>query len=269
MDAGPPPHSDMPGPPAPPDGAGSGDARCTELLLDALKTAITTAGEHRLFRAGKLAGLFPTRAGASAEAALVAVRDGLLETARAETRGKVVTEWVAATPKAVAFVHEHDSPKSVLRELKAVLGTTRAGVPPWMDDARREVAELSDRFEARAGAMLKRLGELADRVEAALRRAELAAPGVAGPAARVVPWAAAALEYLDHRLTGGAAGDCPLPELFRAVRGWHSDLTLPAFHDGLRRLHDIRAVRLGPAATMAEPEHAIVIGGALVYVVGR
>ena len=72
------------------------DPRRTELLLDALKAAIGTPGEHRLFRSGKLAGLFPSRAGLSAGAAVFAVRTGLLETVRSETRGKVVTEWVRA-----------------------------------------------------------------------------------------------------------------------------------------------------------------------------
>src|SRR5262245_30501200 len=106
-----------------------GDPRRTELLLDGLKAAINTPGEHRLFRSGKLAGLFPSRAGLSAEAAVLAVRTGLLETVRSETRGKAVTEWVRVTPRAVAFVHEHDSPKSVLRELKDVLDATRSGGP--------------------------------------------------------------------------------------------------------------------------------------------
>ena len=34
----------------------------TEILLTALKAAIAESGEHRLFRSGKLAGLFPSRA---------------------------------------------------------------------------------------------------------------------------------------------------------------------------------------------------------------
>jgi hypothetical protein len=56
----------------------------TELTLDALKRGIAEPGEHRLFRSGKLAGLFPSRAGVSAEAALAALTDGLLETVRTE-----------------------------------------------------------------------------------------------------------------------------------------------------------------------------------------
>lgn len=243
--------------------------RRTELLLDALKAAIAGPGEHRLFRLGRLAGLFPSRAGTSAEAAYLGVRQGLLETVRTETRGKLVVEWVKVTPKGVAFVHENDSPKSVLRELKDVLQATRDGVPVWMDAARAELAQLSARFEERAAGMLKRLDELTDRVEAALRRAEAKAPAVAEPVSRLVPWAVDALEYLDHRTTGGATGDCPLPELFHAVRVKCPTLTLPEFQDGVRRLHDVRAVRLSPSTVMTEPEYAVVSDGKLMYAASR
>jgi hypothetical protein len=258
------PGADAPDPPA-------DDPRRTELLLDALKAAIGTTGEHRLFRSGKLAGLFPSRAGTSAEAAVLAVRNGLLETVRTETKGKVVTEWVRATPRAVAFVHEHDSPKSVLRELKHVLDATRAGVPAWMETACSELNAVAARFEERAAAMLQRLDDLAGRVEAALRRAEAKAPALAEPVGRVVPWAVEALEYLDRRTGAGSSVACPLPELFHAVRVRYTELTLTAFQDGLKRLHDVRAVRLVPAADgeLTEPEYAIVVGGQLMYAAGR
>lgn len=241
----------------------------TELLLEALRAAVASPGEHRLFRSGKLAGLFRSRVGMAAEAALNALREGLLETVRTETRGKVVTEWVRATPRAVSFIHEHDSPKSILRELKEVLATTRSGIPTWMMEMRQEAASLSARFEAHATAMLGRLDELTLRVEAALRRAESARPTISDGVSRVVPWAIEALEYLDQRITSGAQGDCPLPELFHAIRLKHPDLTLPAFQNGLRRLHDAGALRLSPAAIMSEPEFAMLVGGRMVSAAGR
>lgn len=241
----------------------------TEHLLDALKTAIARPDEHRLFRSGKLIGLFPSRAGASSEAALLALRNGLLETVRTETRGKIVTEWVRATPRAVAFVHDHDSPKSVLKELKGVLDAARSGVPTWMAEAKHELAVLSTQFEVRAAAMLARLDDLAARVESALRRADLYSPSLAEPVGRVVPWAVEALEYLDRRAATGASGNCSFPELFHAIRETFADLTLPAFHDGLRRLHDVRAVRLSPSEEMDQPEYAMLLNEKLVYRVWR
>jgi hypothetical protein len=259
MDAAPSPESDAP----------VVSERRSELLLDGLKAAIATPGEHRLFRFGRLAGLFPSRAGLSAEAAGLALRLGLLESTRSETRGKLIVEWVQATTKAVAYVHDHDSPKSVLRELKDVLQAARDGVPVWMTEAKAELADMSFRFERRASAMLKRLDEVADRVDAALRRAEAKAPSVAEPVARLVPWAVDALEYLDHRTDGGAVAPCPLPELFHAVRARFPELPLPAFQDGVRRLHDLRAVRLAESDIMAEPEHAVLADGKLMYAATR
>ncbi len=43
--------------------------RTTELLLDALKRALAAPGEQRLYKSGKLEGLFPSRTGSAAEAA--------------------------------------------------------------------------------------------------------------------------------------------------------------------------------------------------------
>lgn len=249
------------------------DPRRAELLLDALKTAVAVSGEHRLFRAGKLAGLFPSRAGTSAAAALLAISDGLLETVRTETRGRVVTEWVRGTPKAVGFVHDHDSPKSVLREMREVLCAARSGVTPWMADAKAELAAMSAKIEEHVTVTLKRLDDLAVRVEAALRRAEAQRPAVTPGVGQVVPWALDALEYLDRRKEGGATGDCPLPELFHALRVKNPVVALGEFHDGLKRLHDVRAVRLTAAGERAwaitEPEYAAVVDGQLMYWVGR
>lgn len=238
-------------------------------MLEALKVAVATAGEHRLFRIGKHSGLFAARVGPAAEAALASLRDGLLETVRTETRGRIVTQWVKATPKAVAFIHENDSPKSILQELKSVLGATRAGVPLWMSEAKQEAAALAAKFEGQAASMLSRLDELTRRVEAALRRAETAGPALAEPVSRVVPWAIEALEYLDRRAATGAHADCPLPELFEAVRDRFAGLTLPEFQNGLRRLHDVRAVRLSPMAEMSEPEYAMLVGSRMMGAVSR
>ncbi len=240
-----------------------------ELLIDAIKPAVLASGEHRLFRSGKLSGLFPSRTGSSAELSLFALKEGLLETLRTETRGKIVTEWVRATPKAVAFVHEHESPKTVLRELKDVLATTKAGVPAWMEDAKSEIASLSSRFEQRAKELITRLDQLAAKVDAALRRAEMQVPSIGESLSLLVPWGESALQYLDNRAALRTTTDCPLPELFEALREKFAELTLSEFHNGLKRLHDTRAIRLLPAEEMTEPEYALVIGGRLLYLAAR
>jgi hypothetical protein len=252
--------------PTPPDAE-----KQAEFLLDALKQAVATPGEHRLFRWGKLSGLFPSRVGPSAAAAKRALADGLLEHVRTEARGKLIVEWVRARPWAVEYLHDHDSPKAVLRELQDVIGATRAGVPVWMAQARDEAAQLAMRFEHTAREMIRRLDALAERVEAALQRVEIATPTLSHGLIERIPWAEAALTYLDHRGAGGA-GWCRMSEFFQAAKSGQPDLGVTTFHDGVRKLYDGGLIRLSPPAdpeAIREPEYAVEIDGQMMWVVGR
>jgi hypothetical protein len=134
-----------------------------------------------------------------------------------------------------------------------------------------ELRGLGDKLAEEVRHFSKRLDALTVRVEEALRRADALAPHKADGLAASVPWAQEALDYLDHRMTNGASG-CPLPELFGALREQHGDLSMTAFHDGLRRLHDLRALRLLPVGadqSLPEPEHAILDGAAILYYAAR
>jgi hypothetical protein len=241
-------------------------------LLDALKTALADPREHRLFQSGKLPGLFRSRYGPPAEAALFAIKEGLLETARTEAKGRLIVEWVRATAKGVGFVHDHDSPKAVLTDLKQLIGDTRGGIPVWMADVRTEIARLTTQFEERTREMTARLDDLARRVDAALRRIDTA-PRLADPVAKLVPWGETALAYLDRRSGTGAGGPCSLAELFHLIRQAVPTLTVPEFHDGLRRLHDTRAVRLTGQSALpglrTDPEYAMLVGSELCSFVSR
>jgi len=246
--------------------------KVTEALVAALKEALAGPGEHRLYRAGKLAGLFPGRAGANAEAAARALRDGMLEVVRTEAKGKVAVEWVKLTPRGVNFVHDHESPLVVLRELRSALETAQDGTPAWLAKVGMELQELSRRLTGEVQKYLQRLDALTQRVDEALRRAEAdGGPAVPDGVAAAVPWAVDVLAYLDRRQATGANGDCPLPELFAALREQHAELSLPDFHDGLRRLQDRRALRLLPAPDqpLSEPEYALLDGVQLLYYAAR
>lgn len=244
--------------------------RATELLLDALKAAVEQPAEHRLFRWGKLPGLFPSRGGAAGAAATRAIAEQLLEVTRTETRGKLIVEWVRAGPAAVEFIHEHDSPKAILRELRSVLDASRSAIPQWMEQARDEAAQLALRFEHRAAEILERLDKIARTVDATLRRAEAARPQPGAALLRFVPWAVAALEYLDRRQEA-AASRCTLPELFRALAKQIPELSLGEYQNGLRRLHDARALTLYPAepSYVAEPEFSFLLGREFVWYIDR
>jgi hypothetical protein len=244
-----------------------------ETLVDALKQALAEPGEQRLFKSGKLDGLFASRSGANAQAATQAVRDGLMEVVRTEMKGKTTIEWVRATPRGLEFLHEHESPVRALRDLQAILQINRQQIPLWLEEMRTHVQILGNKLAEEATCWTHRLLALSQQVEEALRRADAREPTVSDSAAADAPWATQALTYLDRRRERGMNGPCSLPELFAALHEQHPDLSLTAFHDRLRRLCDRKVLRLlafeGPPSDMPEPEFALLDGARLLYFVNR
>jgi hypothetical protein len=246
--------------------------RVTEALLQALRRALAEGGEHRLYRAGKLDGLFAGRGGAAGAAAARALAEGLLEVVRKEERGKAVVEWARATPAGVELLHRSESPLCALRELREALRGSQEALPLWLEQMRAGLRALDERLAADAERWSRRLGALEQRVAAALTRLEQERPAVPAEVAETHPWSADAVGYLDRRKQGGATGDCPLPELFAALAPRHAGLSVGAFHDGLRRLHDRRVLRLRPAEgaeALSRPELALFDGGAVLYYAAR
>jgi hypothetical protein len=245
----------------------------TELMIDALKQCLADPAEQRLFKSGKTDGLFATRTGVNGEAAARALNDGLLEVARTETKGKSTTEWVRVTPRAMEFLHAQESPVQALKDLQIVLQANRERIPLWLIEMQRELLALSGKLADAAQRWTHRLETLANQVDEALRRAETSGPQLSNGATTDAPWALAALTYLDQRQAAGANGACPLPELFKAVRDKHADLSMTDFHERLRRLRDRRALNLlpfsGAANDIPEPEHALLDGPDLLYYVTR
>jgi len=247
--------------------------KVTEALVGALKQALAEPKEQRLFKSGKLDGLFPGRSSVHTEAATWALRDGLLEVVRTEVRGKTSIDWVRSTPQAVQFVHDQEAPLQTLKDLRSVLQTTREGLPVWLAEMRRDVQALVTHLTEETQRWTHRLDHLSQRVEEAILRLEAGEAATANGCPPAVSWTHEALVYLDRRRDGGAAGPCPLPELFAALRQHHTDLSLKTFHEGLRRLHERHALRLlpfaGPAGELPEPEYALPDGAAVLYFAAR
>jgi hypothetical protein len=246
--------------------------RVTEIVVNVLRRGLSEPGEHRLYKSGKLDGFFAGRAGVNGDAACAALRDGLLEITRTETRGKTTIEWVQVTPRGVEFLHEHESPVHALHELRDTLRANRQAVPVWLSEMRSGLQALDDRLAAEAQKWTQRLEALSRRVEETLKRMEETLPLLPADVAEAVPWGIDALNYLDRRRSGGAANDCPLPELFAAVADQHSTLSVTGFHDGLKRLHERRALRLVAAngdGNLPQPEYALLDRGKLLYYATR
>ena len=237
-----------------------------EVLLDGLRQALAQPGEQRLYKSGKLAGLFAGKSGVNGDAAARAVREGLLEVVRSETKGKVVIEWVKLTPSGVRFLHEQESPIRALEELRTTLQSAREGVPEWLADMRDRVRALERQLGEDADRFLHHLDALSARVEEGLRRLHAAAPKLPEGIAAAVPWANDALDYLDQR---GSA--CPLPDLFAALVPGRPDLSIGEFHRGLRALNEWHALRLLPAENgeHPQPEYALTDAGSVYYLATR
>jgi hypothetical protein len=242
--------------------------KATEILLAALKQAMAEPDAQRLYKSGKLPGLFAGKTGANAEAADRALRDGLLEVVITEAKGKAPVEWVRITPKGIDFLVNQESPVRALDELRAVLQTTQEGVPSWVEEIRQSLTELRERLTSQVQAIAQRLEALGQRGAEAIRRLQAMTPKLPPGAAGTLPWAQDACDYLERRRQGGMPEPCPLPELFNHLRAHDPELSMRDFHSGLRRLYDRGVLRLLPfegGGELPEPEYALLDGPAVIY----
>ena len=241
--------------------------RAKQILVDALRAGVDRA-ELRLYRAGKIAGLFNGKTSLNSDLAQRAVAEGLIEIVRAEIKGKAPVEFVRVTAKGVEFVLNADSPVRVLEELRTTLELNRDGMPTWLADLRTQVDDIGRRFLDEVDGIKQRLDTMTARVSDALRRVEKFGPPVAEGAAGSLPWAHDAIDYLDQRENSGMGQRCALPELFSHLSHREDELTIRDFHTGLRRLHDRGLLRLFPADEdrgPAEPEYALLDGANVFY----
>lgn len=238
-----------------------------QVLLEALRQG-ADGGEQRLYRSGKLSGLFSGRTSLNAEIAAQAMRDGLIELVRTETRGKTVLEWVKVTGKGIEHLVQTESPLKALEDLHAVLRQTQEGLPAWYADLQEKVNHWNGRLLEEFQGMSRRLEWLGQQVIEALKRAERMGPALPEGAAGTLPWSNEAVTYLGQRREAGVGENCPLPELFNVVHKKEPELTVRDFHSGLRRLHDRGVIRLLPhegAEGPPEPEYALLDGAAVYY----
>lgn len=246
--------------------------RVKEILLDALRQGAQEGGEHRLYRSGKLPGLFAGRTSLHAEIASQAVSDGHLEIAHTDTKGKTTTEWVKVTAKGIEFLLENESPLTAIEELRTALEINREGIPGWLAELRQSLGALSQKLEDEVQTLSRRLETLSARVVEALRRAEKMGLALPEGAAGALPWGHEAVSYLVRRRDGGLGEKCPLPELFTVLKEKEQGLAIKDFHLGLRRLHDRGALRLLPfegADGPPEPEYALLDGPEVFYYAAR
>ena len=230
-------------------------------LLEALRHGAAQPGEQRLFRSGKLPGLFASRTSANAEAAARGVREALIEIVRTEVKGKTTVEWARVTQQGIDYLLRQEAPTHALQELRELLRANEAGVPAWVAELRGRIDALGRQLLADVDTLNRRLEQVQQRVTAALERLEQAhAPR---HAASLPEWGGEAQTYLRQRAHSLPDRPCSLAELFAALRTRGVELGLKDFHAGLRRLYEHGLVRLhahnGDGAP-SEPEYALLEG---------
>jgi hypothetical protein len=218
--------------------------KLSHLLLDALARAALAPGGSPLVGAKAAPGLFPATAPAR-QAAQRACADGLIRLVTADPTGKPDRGLYGATDAGLAFLLRHTSPKQVLEDLARAIESRHGQVESMLGLARETQSELI--------AMKGILSQV---------RPKLSEPAAAD-------WLIDLRQHLSDWDTGGAAGDCPLPDLFGRLRAAHSALTIGRFHDGLRELHDREQLYLhpwtGPLYALPEPAFALLVGHEIAY----
>lgn len=238
-------------------------------LLEALKTGSLERSEVRLYRRGKLPGLFAQRTRFNAEIANEAVKEGMLEVTRVEPVGKTTVEWVRVTQKGLDYLLQSESPARVLEGLREALAVNQQGVPIWADRMYARIDELVKSFSAEVDGMRRQLDAMSQRVTQAIERLEADRAEAPQP---TVPWAHETLQYLDQRHEVGLGTRCPLADLFTMLKGKHADMTIKDFHIGLKRLQESKMIALMPSTSNGDapgPEYALLDGAAVYYYVGR
>lgn len=240
-----------------------------QLLLEALRMGSAEAGEQRLYRRGKLPGLFPQRADATADIASQAVKDGLIEVTRVETAGKTTTEWVRITPKGRQYLAEYESPLRALEELRDALAIHQDHLSGWAAQMTGRIEELARAVTGEVQSVGRRLDQLAENVDAAIARIEADRAQADLPEAR---WGPETLDILERRQQVGLGTRCPLADLFAALKEKHAELSIKEFHAGLKRLADRRLIALLPGSSAGDtpgPEYALLDGPAIYYYASR
>jgi hypothetical protein len=163
------------------------------------------------------------------------------------------------TDKGMTYLLGQVSPRQVLEDFVRVLESREDQVGELLEAARRMKAGI-DALRGAVSAVLDKLaapgGDL-NSLCSAFRAQPATDP------------AAAVREMLARWKTSGATEDCPLPDLYRSLAASCPALTIGAFHDVLRQMHEAREVYLhpwtGPLYAIPQPAYALMIGHEIDY----
>jgi hypothetical protein len=178
-----------------------------------------------------------------------------------EQRGKTPVEIAAITDKGLAYLLNQVNPKPVLEELVRALQERERQVG-WLVTAAHQTQASLDRLRVTAEKVLNAVGT-------APTSANVADSLPTQPTALEPDWPAALLAFVQRWQESHPTEDCTLPELYRAAGLTAPELSVGAFHDGLRALHEQGRIYLhpwtGPLYDIPEPALVLMVGHELAY----
>jgi len=258
--------------------------KSTRMVLAALSRAAAAPEGSPLFALRGGSGLFPA-APAGRQAAQRCQEEGWLRVVSAENdvsapttpsvgdtallvrkKLKTATEICHLTDKGLAWLLSQTSPREVLEDFLRALEARRAEALDLLAGLQRMQTGF-DALKAGAEKVLERMSRPQDgaATESLVERFQRFHQGQPADARTVL------LARMKEWQTADAAGDCPLPELFRRSQAGSPSPTIGAFHDSLRRLHDAGLVYLhpwtGPLHALPEPSYALLVGHEIAYYV--
>jgi DNA-binding PadR family transcriptional regulator len=215
-------------------------------------------------------------------AAQLCKSEGYLQIVKTEHRGRRVREIYAITEKGLAYLLHQVSPKQVLEDLVRALHSQQTQIGELLATARHWQAN-SDSCKTLVQKVLHQAGQCAwgtsnvngkaekktsqdssatDETQIEHGKESVFDPCFIGGSAL----GEAILSQLHQWRESGAAGDCPLPELFRRTG---QNLSIGQFHDQLRALQEQQQIYLhpwsGPLHEIPEPALAFLAGHGIVY----
>lgn len=231
-------------------------------LLAGLAKGLRHAGGLPLLGNRSRPGFFPTTA-AGRKLASEARAAGLVMEAGATQRGKAQIELFALSVRGQELLETAADPRPMLAELLAAMRDRQAELrrlSEQMDNCRRHLEAAAERVQA-----------MLPQVTAQRRTVSDLTPPAGGESEWRPAWFDALAKEILTQLQAwqGARpnADCPLGELFPAMRKLHPQLTVGQFHDVLRRLQAEGTLRLqpwtGPLAELPEPQLALLSGHAV------
>jgi hypothetical protein len=241
------------------------------LAVEALTRALLDPSPKVLLGSKAAPGFFQSSSASTRAAAKLCEDRGWVSgTGEWAGSGKSKKQKYRLTPAGVRAILEHGETLTVVRSLA---GALQEQVDQYRS-MRDRLGLLADQIQPLTEVVNRLLDKVQPPdVEAILQKLDRPLTPPPAPVRETAPAVAGWLDEVVGLVAEQARRDrlqpLTLPQIFSAIRKRSPEITLGQFHDGLRKLHDQRRVRLTPytraLATLGDPRNAVFLNGEVMY----